>query len=259
MSKRLDVVRVFLASPSDLSEERRAALDVLSRVNGVARTRGRLVDVMMWEQVLPQYGRAQGTIDALVDECDLFVGLLYEKWGTPTGEYSSGFLEEFVRARERLRQTGTPDIALFFKTPSDGTLTALSPDLRQIIAFKETITGELLYTEIVTVEDWFRELTLLLMSVATGKAAPSDEEAVGRLAHEVTGGGHPSGLEGLKTTIAAGVNGLGDKEKIVLSLYYYEGLTLAEIGQVLGVTERAARRIHGQALIRLSKRVSGQS
>ena len=39
------------------------------------------------------------------------------------------------------------------------------------------------------------------------------------------------------------------REKIVLTLYYYEGLTLAEIGQVLGVTESRVCQIHTKAVL----------
>ena len=41
----------------------------------------------------------------------------------------------------------------------------------------------------------------------------------------------------LKHILAGAINRLGEREKIVITLYDYEGLTLAEIGQVLGVTE----------------------
>jgi DNA-directed RNA polymerase specialized sigma24 family protein len=43
----------------------------------------------------------------------------------------------------------------------------------------------------------------------------------------------------MKGILANSINRLGEREKIVITLYYYEGLTLAEIGQVLGVTEVA--------------------
>jgi hypothetical protein len=38
----------------------------------------------------------------------------------------------------------------------------------------------------------------------------------------------------MKGILAGAINRLGEREKIVITLYYYEGLTLAEIGQVLG-------------------------
>ncbi len=47
-----------------------------------------------------------------------------------------------------------------------------------------------------------------------------------------------------------------EREKIVLTLYYYEGLTLAEIGQVLGVTESRVCQIHTKAVLHLRARVA---
>ena len=46
----------------------------------------------------------------------------------------------------------------------------------------------------------------------------------------------------LKHILAGAINRLGEREKIVITLYYYEGLALAEIGQVLGVTSHASAR-----------------
>jgi DNA-directed RNA polymerase specialized sigma subunit len=40
----------------------------------------------------------------------------------------------------------------------------------------------------------------------------------------------------MKGILAGAINRLGEREKIVVTLYYYEGLTLAEIGQVLPPT-----------------------
>ncbi|MCL4313519.1 MAG: RNA polymerase sigma factor WhiG [Actinobacteria bacterium] len=44
---------------------------------------------------------------------------------------------------------------------------------------------------------------------------------------------------------------LGEREKTVLALYYYEGLTLAQIGEILGVTESRVCQIHTKAILQL--------
>ena len=63
-------------------------------------------------------------------------------------------------------------------------------------------------------------------------------------------------VEEMKQILAGAINRLGDREKIVLTLYYYEGLTLAEIGEVLGVTESRVCQIHTKAVLQLRARMS---
>jgi len=59
-----------------------------------------------------------------------------------------------------------------------------------------------------------------------------------------------TGLESQETRglLAAAVNSLSEREKIVVTLYYFEGLTLAEIGEILGVTESRVCQIHTKAV-----------
>lgn len=58
-------------------------------------------------------------------------------------------------------------------------------------------------------------------------------------------------VEEMKAVLAGAINRLSEREKIVVTLYYYEGLTLAEIGQVLGVTESRVCQMHTKAVIQL--------
>jgi RNA polymerase sigma factor for flagellar operon FliA len=59
-----------------------------------------------------------------------------------------------------------------------------------------------------------------------------------------------TGLEGQETRglLSAAINSLSEREKIVVTLYYFEGLTLAEIGDILGVTESRVCQIHTKAV-----------
>ena len=56
--------------------------------------------------------------------------------------------------------------------------------------------------------------------------------------------------------LADSVAALPDREKIVVTLYYYEGLTLNEIGQVLGVTESRACQLHTKAVLQLRAKMA---
>ena len=59
----------------------------------------------------------------------------------------------------------------------------------------------------------------------------------------------------MKQILADAVSGMPEREKLVLTLYYYEGLTLAEIGRVLGVTESRVCQIHTKAVFQLRGRI----
>ena len=62
--------------------------------------------------------------------------------------------------------------------------------------------------------------------------------------------------EEMKALLAEQIAQLPEREKIVLTLYYYERLTLAEIGSVLGVTESRVSQIHSKSLLDLRARLT---
>jgi RNA polymerase sigma factor FliA len=59
-----------------------------------------------------------------------------------------------------------------------------------------------------------------------------------------------------KEALLRAVDGMPDREKTVLTMYYYDGLTLTEIGDVLGVTESRVCQIHTKALRQLRSKLS---
>jgi RNA polymerase sigma factor for flagellar operon FliA len=63
-------------------------------------------------------------------------------------------------------------------------------------------------------------------------------------------GGEVEGKE-IRRVLGAGVDKLPDRERLVVALYYYEGLTFKEIGRVLGVSESRVYQLHTQAMNRL--------
>lgn len=101
-----------------------------------------------------------------------------------------------------------------------------------------------------------------LASIATTTVGPLDRA--------LNAGAEPRGLAGevpdspamlveegeVRRLVRQEVRRLPDREKLVLSLYYDEGLTLSEIGGVLGVTESRVSQIHTKAVIHLRARMS---
>lgn len=63
------------------------------------------------------------------------------------------------------------------------------------------------------------------------------------------------GIQAVKETLAAAIQRLPERERIVIGLYYYEGFTLKEIGEVLGVTESRVSQLHTKAILRLRGRI----
>src|SRR5690625_5641748 len=58
--------------------------------------------------------------------------------------------------------------------------------------------------------------------------------------------------------LARAIDQLGEREKFVLTLYYFENMTLAEIGEVLGVTESRISQMHSKAVTQLRQRLENE-
>ncbi len=62
-----------------------------------------------------------------------------------------------------------------------------------------------------------------------------------------------------KEALIAAVDGMPERERTVLMMYYYDGLTLTEIGEFLGVTESRVCQIHTKALRQLRSKLADRS
>jgi len=62
----------------------------------------------------------------------------------------------------------------------------------------------------------------------------------------------------LRDRVAEAISRLPEREKLVIALYYYENLTLREIGEVLGVTESRVSQLHTKAVLRLRGRLTAE-
>lgn len=138
-------MKVFLASPGDLAEERKVAKVIVDDFNSqLADALGYQVELVGWEDTLPGVGRPQAIINRDLDGCDLFVGMLWKRWGTPPGtaDYTSGFEEEFERSMKRNAKEGRPEINLLLKDLDAASLADPGDHLKKVIAFKEQVFAE---------------------------------------------------------------------------------------------------------------------
>ena len=140
------VLRVFLASPGDLQDERKAIRDVVIEFNeSWADELGYQVELLGWEETVAGFGRPQYLINQELDQCDLFIGMIWKRWGTPPGsnnQYTSGFQEEFERSLARREKSERPEISLFFKNIPDEFMVDPGNDLIKVLQFKEQIIRE---------------------------------------------------------------------------------------------------------------------
>ena len=87
----------------------------------------------------------------------------------------------------------------------------------------------------------------------------TNEEKTSLMSFLIDGSGEdPSkltGLKELKACIADAIEELPEKEKLVISLYYWDELTMKEIGAALEITESRVSQIHSQAIIHLRKKL----
>jgi len=66
-------------------------------------------------------------------------------------------------------------------------------------------------------------------------------------------------LTDMRDRLADAISRLPAREQVVVSLYYYDNLTLREIGEVLGVTESRVSQLHTKAVLRLKSRLQGDA
>lgn len=144
---------------------------------------------------------------------------------------------EAERALERLG-------ARLRRTPTDA---ELATELNVSLDDLRDLYGQLRLTSVVAIEDL----------VAAGKESGSlvdtlpDDDAVDPAAVLVD--------QDNRRQLAEAIAQLAERDRVVVSLYYFESLTLAEIGKVLGVTESRVSQLHTRAVLRLRAKLVEQA
>lgn len=128
---------VFVASPGDVVEER----DIVSMVvEEISRTIGDILQVHLqtikWEtHAWPDIGEdAQDVINKEIGDYDIFVGIMWKRFGTPTKRSASGTGEEFERAYQYFMHYQRPKIMFYFRKKD-----FYSEDLKEISQFRKVI------------------------------------------------------------------------------------------------------------------------
>ena len=120
MPRQETILSVFVASPGDVDEERNRLEEVIRDLNtGWARELAIRLELVRWEtHAYPSFGEDPQAVinEQIPDDYDLFIGLMWYRFGTPTGRAGSGTLEEFQRAKERFdKDPSSLQLMVYFK------------------------------------------------------------------------------------------------------------------------------------------------
>src|SRR5258706_9431434 len=123
MPRLVNFLRVLVASPDDVKKERERLEAIIDEVNKeIDSNSGIQLELVKSEtDVSPGMGKDPQDVanKHIGDDVDIFIGLLWKKFGTPTKTWLSGTEEEFERAYERNTiSPGSVSIKIYFKKAS---------------------------------------------------------------------------------------------------------------------------------------------
>jgi hypothetical protein len=161
MTEQATKLRVFVASPGDVQAERALLADVIDELNrGIADTKGLMLELVSWEtHAWPGIGEdAQDVINRQIAPGDVFVGILWKRFGTPTQRAGSGTEEEFDRAYAYWKEYGRPQIMFYFnRAPFAPSSMDEVEQIGKVLAFKKKVGGKgALYWEYDGVDEFER-------------------------------------------------------------------------------------------------------
>lgn len=153
--------KIFVASPSDVTDERTSIDEVISELNQTFGLNKNIVlELIKWETHSAPGISTDGSQSIINSDIgtnyDLFIGILWTKFGTPTKKANSGTEEEFQIAYQRfLDSPDSIQILFYFKTSTPNSLSNIDPiQLGKVQEFKRSIGGKgSLYWEYTTVEE----------------------------------------------------------------------------------------------------------
>jgi hypothetical protein len=150
MPRSEDVLSIFLASPGDVAEERARVAEVVSRWNRAwSRHFGLRLELLRWEDdSYPDIGDdAQDVINQQIPgDWDLFIGVMWARFGTPTHRAGSGTQEEYERALERHRTAPDVSLLFYFKDSSIPPSKIDTAQLKLVQDFKKSVQSAGLLT-----------------------------------------------------------------------------------------------------------------
>jgi hypothetical protein len=142
----INLIRVFIASPGDVAEERRAVTEACSRTNIELGDYLKIrLEPIEWEtHTFPTHGPSiqEAILEQIpFERLDLFIGILSNRFGTPTKSADSGTEEEFLLASQLYQEKKKPHIMLYFGDKTTPSTKEEIEQRAQVEKFRESLNN----------------------------------------------------------------------------------------------------------------------
>ncbi|UVT17256.1 MAG: DUF4062 domain-containing protein [Nitrospira sp.] len=139
--------RVFIASPGDVPLERSALVRAVEEINvTTCPLIGCTLEVVKWESnAVPDAGRPQQVINDQIPDFDIFVGVMWRRFGTPTGIAESGTEEEYRIACARWQKEPSMPLMFYFcQEPFYSNSLEELEQFKKVLLFRKELDGKAL-------------------------------------------------------------------------------------------------------------------
>jgi hypothetical protein len=171
-------IRLFLSSPGDVNPEREKVPAVVTEIKRIFDYLDVNIEVIDWKtHVAPDMGRPQEVINRQIGDYDIFVGIMWKRFGTRTGPAESGTEEEFRIAYKNWQRFQRPRIMFYFcLRPYMPMNTEESSQFLKVVAFREELQQKGLVWEYQSPEDFADALRTHLVNIVKERFLPRGEE-----------------------------------------------------------------------------------
>lgn len=212
-------VHVFVSCPGDVASEKAIVKQVCNMVNSSLIHNHCDVHLVFrdFSEIIGQTGhRPQQLINDYITGYHVYLGILYKRFGTPTGainpltgqEFESGTEEEYVIASEKNKIGGGPQQIFFFFKDQDGSKTvAENEQAGKVLAFKESLMPNDWVNSFDTPSNFERRITQQLTTIGYGLCLESKTAVKKQVIEDMTS---PASAIGPKVDISGFVPELPD-------------------------------------------------
>jgi hypothetical protein len=168
MPSEVTKLQIFVASPGDVQKERDRLAGVVEGLNSdVARSKNLVLELIQWKtHTHPGMGEdAQAVINQQIKPTDIFIGIMWKRFGTPTKRAPSGTVEEFRRAYKVWKKNPQAHIMFYFNQ------TKIRPDiqelkqLKKVLGFRDSLSKVGLIADYKGVRDFEKQVRSHLSKV----------------------------------------------------------------------------------------------